>query len=136
MDIYTEIEHLDLRSGEYVVIGSGVLGALGIRSITDVDLLVSPLLFARLRERGWEYSTLVYDGQLRERLAFGVAEAFQDFWYGAQHPDPKKLIADAEMIKGVPFLPLIQLLTIKHALNRPKDQSDITLIENYLAGHS
>jgi len=135
MDIYKEIDQLDLPTGEYVVLGSGVLGALGIRAIADVDLLVTPRLFTRLRERGWEYSTLDYDGQLREKLTFGVAEAFQDFWYGDQKPDPAQLIANAELIKGIPFLPLAALLKIKHVLGRPKDQSDITLIENYLARH-
>jgi len=136
MDIYKEIDRLDLPSGEYVVLGSGVLGALGIRAIADVDLLVTPRLFAQLRERGWEYSTMDYTGHLREKLTFGVAEVFQDFWYGDQTPDPEKLIANAEMIKGVPFLPLAELLKIKHVLGRPKDQSDIKLIESYLARHN
>ena len=133
MDIYKEIDQLDLPTGEYVVLGSGILGALGIRAIADVDLLVTPRLFGQLRDRGWVYSTLDYGGQLREKLTFGEAEAFQDFWYGDQNPDPAQLIANAELIKGVPFLPLAALLKIKHVLGRPKDQSDITLIEDYLA---
>ena len=133
IDIYQEIEQLDLPPGEYVVLGSGVLGALGIRDIADVDLLVRPRLFDQLRERGWEYTTLDYDGHLRERLAFGAAEAFKDFWYGDQSPDPETLISNAEIIKGVSFLPLTELLKIKHVLNRPKDQADITLMERYLA---
>ena len=133
MDIYREIEQLDLPAGEYVVLGSGVLAALGIRDIADVDLLVSPRLFNQLRERGWEYGTLDYDGRVRERITFGEAEAFKDFWYGDQNPAPEKLIANATIIKGVPFLPLATLLEIKHVLNRPKDRSDIALIESYLA---
>jgi hypothetical protein len=133
MDIFREIEDLGLPTGEYVVLGSGVLAALGIRDIADIDLLVSPRLFNQLRERGWEYGTLDYDGRVRERLTFGTAEAFRDFWYGDQNPDPEKLIANAAIIKGVPFLPLATLLEIKRAFNRPKDHSDIALIENYLA---
>jgi len=136
MDIYKEIDQLDLPTGEYVVLGSGILGALGIRAIADVDLLVTPRLFAQLRERGWEYSTIDFDGQLREKLTYRVAEAFQDFWYDDQKPDPAQLIANAELIKGVPFLPLAALLQIKQVLNRPKDQADITLIEDYLARHN
>jgi hypothetical protein len=119
-----------------VVLGSGILGALGIRAIADVDLLVTPRLFAQLRERGWEYSTIDFDGQAREKLTYGVAEAFQDFWYGDQNPDPAQLIANAELIKGIPFLPLAALLQIKHVLGRPKDRADITLIEDYLAHHA
>ncbi|MEI6973018.1 MAG: DUF1810 domain-containing protein, partial [bacterium] len=133
MDIITEIEKLDLPAKEYVVLGSGILGALGIRDIADVDLLVSPSLFDELRERGWAHSTLDYEGIVRHKLTFGIAEAFADFWYGDQHPDPATLIAKAEMIKGFPFLPLAELLKIKRVLNRPKDQLDITLIGTYLA---
>ena len=136
MDIFEEIDRLDLLTGEYVVLGSGILGALGIRAIADVDLLVTPRLFAQLRGRGWEYSTIDFDGQLREKLTYGIAEAFQDFWYGDQNPDPAQLIANAEMINGVPFLPLAVLLKIKHVLGRPKDRSDITLIANYLASRN
>lgn len=69
MDIYKEIDQLDLPTGEYVVLGSGILGALGIRAIADVDLLVTPSLFARLRERGWEYSTLDYGGHTLSRVS-------------------------------------------------------------------
>jgi hypothetical protein len=50
-----------------------------------------------------------------------------------QKPDPAQLIANAELIKDVPFLPLAALLQIKHVLGRAKDQADIALIENYLA---
>lgn len=133
MDICEVIDRLDLPSGEYVVLGSGILGALGIRDIKDVDLLVTPRLFAQLRKRGWRYSTVDIEGQMREKLTFGVAEAFQDFWYGDQNPDPAQLFATAELIKGVPFLSLAALLKIKQVLGRPKDKADIILIENYLA---
>lgn len=136
MNIFTGIRQLDLPAGEYVVLGSGVLAALGIRDVADIDLLVSPRLFNQLRQRGWEYGTLDYDGHVRERLTLGEAEAFKDFWYSDQNPAPEKLIADAAVIKGVPFLPLATLLDIKRALNRPKDHSDIALIEKYLARHN
>ena len=132
MDIFKEIEQLDLPANEYVILGSGVLGALGIRDIADIDLLVSPSLFDQLRKRGWEHSTLDYEGIVRHKLTCGIAEAFADFWYGDQHPDPASLIGNATMIKGFPFLPLAELLKIKRVLNRPKDQSDSALIENYL----
>jgi len=140
MDIFKEVEKLDLPTDEYMIVGSGILGALKIRDFADIDLLVSPRLFDQLRSRGWEYSKVDIGGITRQKLTFGIAEAFADFWYGDQHPDPKQLIANAETIKGVPFLPLSELLKIKRVLNRPKDQSDITLIEDYQAsqqsGHS
>lgn len=36
-----ELKDLDLPSGEYVVVGSGALGARSIRDPKDLDILVS-----------------------------------------------------------------------------------------------
>ncbi len=64
MNLFEEVKRLDLPPGEYVVIGSGILGALGIRDIADVDLLVSPRVFEQLRERGWVYQEIDIDIQM------------------------------------------------------------------------
>ena len=132
MNLFEEVKRLDLPPGEYVVIGSGILGALGIRDIADVDLLVSPRVFEQLRERGWVYQEIDIEGRTRQKLTHGVAEAFKDFWYGNINPDPANMIKDAQIIEGIPFLSLEKLMEIKQVLNRPKDCADIALIEKYL----
>jgi hypothetical protein len=47
-------------------------------------------------------------------------------------PDLSKLIARADIIKGLPFMPLKDLIELKKALGRQKDAADIALIEKHL----
>lgn len=53
MDIFYEVEKLNLRKNEFVVLGSGILAALGIRNADDIDLLIQPELFEKLKKEGW-----------------------------------------------------------------------------------
>lgn len=133
MNITEEVRKLDLPMGEYIVLGSGILGALGIREIGDIDLLVNPSVFDRLRADGWDYDEIEIEGQIREHLSRGDVEVYRDFWYGGHHPDPATLIADSYMIDGIPFLSLQKLSEIKRILARPKDLRDIELIDTYLS---
>lgn len=133
MNIIEDVRKLNLPDGEYLVLGSGILGALGIREIGDIDLLVSSCVFDKLRAEGWDYDEIEIEGQMREHLSRGDVEVYRDFWYGGNHPDPAILIAGPEMIDGIPFLSLQKLAEIKRILARPKDLRDIELIETYLS---
>lgn len=132
MNIIEEVRKLNLPQGEYLVLGSGILGALGIREIGDIDLLVSPSVFDKLRADGWTYDEVEIEGRVREYMSRGDIEVYRDFWYGGNRPDPATLIADPHMIDGIPFLSLQKLVDIKRILARPKDLRDIELIEAYL----
>ena len=133
MNVIEEVRKLNLPAGEYLVLGSGILGALGIREVEDIDLLVSPRVFEMLRAKGWAYDEIEIEGKTREHLARGSVEVYRDFWYGGNHPDPATLIADPYMMDGIPFLSLQKLSEIKRILARPKDLRDIELIETYLS---
>lgn len=135
MDIFAKLRELNLPREEYVVIGSGILGALSIRNTGDLDLLVSPALFEQLRERGWKQEMVTYDGRPREKLESGDTEVFKDFWYGGNTVDTAHMIAGATIIENFPFLPLEKLREIKVAFNREKDHRDIALIDRYLNAH-
>ena len=111
--------------------GSGVLGALGIREIEDIDLLVSPYLFDLLKKSDWKYDEVKMEGRIRERLTKDKAEAFKDFWYGDVTPDTMQMIEEAEMIQDFPFLSLDKLVEIKKVWKRPKDLHDIEFIGTY-----
>ena len=55
MDVIAEVKKLDLPLGQYVVIGSGIMARLGLREANDVDIAVTPDLYAKLRASGeWE----------------------------------------------------------------------------------
>lgn len=134
MDLFKELKKLDLPEGEFLVLGSGILGALGIRAINDIDLLVTQGLFDQLKEQGWKYEVIEIEGRLREKISNGPAEAFKDFWWKGGALAPETAIPNARKINGISFLPLSVLLEVKRGMGREKDLKDVVLIEKYLKG--
>lgn len=120
------VRALDLPDGQYVVFGSGPLVVRGLREGRDVDLVVTPELYQRLRDTGWSVVTKDDGGEL---LQHGDVEAMTRLEFPGYRRDPRTLIAAAEHIDGVPFTPLAELRTFKTALGRPKDQVDLDLID-------
>lgn len=133
MDVIAEVKKLSLPTGEYLVVGSGIMHALGMRESEDIDLLVTPRAFDELRARGWEYRVVEIGGRRRGKLSFGIAEAYADLWYGDARQDAGAAIANAEVIDGIPFQPLAEVLKMKRGFDRDKDRKDIESIEKHLA---
>ena len=129
MNIFDEVKKLNLPLGEYIVVGSGILAAHGIREAHDIDLLVSRDIFKNLEGKGWARKT-TSDG--RSALTRGVYEAYTEFVCGKYKPAADELIKKAEIREGVPFLPLSELLKFKRELGREKDRKDIERIKKFL----
>ena len=132
MNIFEEVEKLHFPKDEFMVLGSGILDALGIREVGDVDLLIKPELFERLKLEGWKYEVIEIEGRPRDMLSKGVVEAYKDFWWEGGAFNPEEGIARAEKINGIFFIPLKTLLEVKKAMGREKDIKDVALIEEYL----
>lgn len=131
MDIFAEVKRLNLPLGQYVVFGSGPLMAHGIRDTTDVDLFVTPSLYQTLKADGWAEKELTGpNGGLY--LVSGIYEAYDTWPCGDYDPTPEAIIAAADLIQGVPFTPLAEVLKWKRAFGRPKDAADVELIEHHL----
>lgn len=131
MDIFAEVKRLNLPIGQYVVFGSGPLMAHGIRDTTDVDLFVTPTLYQTLKADGWDEKEL-NNPPGGVCLFRGTYEADDTWHYGDYDPTPEEIIGIADMIQGVPFAPLVEVLKWKQAFGRPKDVADVGLIEQYL----
>ena len=54
---------------------------------------------------------------------------------GDYNPDRIKLIQEAVIIQGVPFVRIEDVIECKTAYDRPKDHQDLEMIEEYLIGH-
>ena len=130
MKITERVKALGLPLGQYVVISSGTLEALGIRPANDIDISVPPKLYAELRATGnWNEEErygkifLIQDGiDINPRLDW------------ADYPTTtEEAIASALVIDGVPFMNLSELRKFKTALGRAKDEADILLIDRYLS---
>lgn len=122
---FAAVRALNLPLGQYFITGSGALGVRYLRRMNDIDLIVLPHLFQQLSQ---QYPA-VQDGELT-KISFsdGVVEAFtkQDV------ADISRRIAEADLIDGLPFDSLQNLLTYKKFLGREKDLKDIVLIEKAL----
>lgn len=129
MNIIEEVKKLDLPLGQYVVIGSGTMAALGIRQARDIDIAVLPELHAALRATGeWE-EEIRYDKIFLKKDIFDINPELS--W--SEYPTTaEEAISSALVIDGVAFMNLRELCKFKRALGRDKDIADIALIEEYV----
>jgi len=131
MDIITEVKKLDLPLGQYVVIGSGIMAQLGLREANDVDIAVTPDLYATLRASGeWDEEER-YGKIFLKKDAVEINPRLDWERYATT---TEEAIASATIIDGVPFINLNELVMFKRALGRAKDLADIVIIEEHLAG--
>lgn len=123
MDIQEKIRSLNLPKDSFIVVGSGILGALGIRESNDIDMIVSQEIFNTLDAAGWEHDTWVDQTVLKKDL-FDIGT----HWSG-QTVD--ELLRRATVMDNIPYLSLDDLLVWKKERARPKDIIDIQLINDY-----
>ena len=128
MNITERIKKLRLPLGQYVIVGSGILEALGIRSANDVDIAVTPELFKKLQTSGvWEEEERYGKLFLKQE---GIDIIPQLSW--SDYPTTTaEAITSALVIEDIPFMNLEELKRFKSALGREKDRVDIALIETY-----
>lgn len=124
MNFSEEIATLGFPEGSYVVVGSGILNALGIRSSTDIDLIVTDEVFYSLADKpDWT------QGRWGEKNVYqrGAFEVCND-WYGQNAVD---LLKRARTIDDVPYLSLGDVYEWKKQNGREKDMQDVALIDEY-----
>ena len=128
MNIIERIKKIGLPLGHYVIVGSGVLDALGIRPARDIDIAVTPKLFRTIQASGeWEEEKRYGKIFLKQD---GIDVIPELSW--SEYPTTtEEAISSALIIDGVPFMNLEELKKFKTALGREKDKPDIALIENY-----
>lgn len=129
MDFKSRIVSLDLPDGSFLVVGSGVLQALGLRASSDIDMILTQEAFDQLKkEPGWEYTKWGEHEVLRkDEFDFGTE-------WGTDRIDA--LLLRAMYIAGIPYLSLQDLRTWKLNRGSSKDLRDIELIDTYLSTHT
>lgn len=139
LSVSQRVKKHNLPMGEYVVVG-GAMEAHGIRKAKDLDIVVTSKLFGELIKKGWNVCEC---DKCKEKLKAGIKEQIikrdgldilsEYSWYDKYHADTTYLIKNADIVDGVPFVQLEELVKWKKACGRPKDIHDIELIEQYLA---
>ena len=128
MSIVERTKALGLPLDQIVVIGSGVMDALGLREARDIDLVVTMTLFDELKQTGEYKLTVKFDQEVLEKddaeiwLSWGN-EGVENFY---------QLYADGITMGDVRFANPEFVLWWKRDANRPKDQNDIELLSSYL----
>ncbi len=127
--IIDRVKSLGFPEGEYIIIGSGIMDALGLRESHDVDAVVSDKLFQELKTAGW-----------KEQEQYGVhmlthmdVEVWPSWYHDGLRLSLTQLIDRSVVIDGVRFVSPEFLLEWKQASRREKDLADIKILEEYLS---
>ena len=124
------VTDLDLDRRDFVIFGSGPLLAHGLRqSIHDLDVVARGTAWDRVSQYGSPARgsingapmALFWDGLIQFSRGW-----VSDDW------DINDLIDRAEIIQGLPFAQLTDVLTYKQMLLRPKDRPDIAALVHTL----
>lgn len=117
------VTELDLNPHDFVIFGSGPLLAHGLRkSIRDLDVVARGTAWQRVSECGFPATGAISGAPMA--LFWGNRIQFSPEWI-SQDWDPGDLIDRAEIIQGLPFAQLTDVLAYKQKLDRPKDRPDI-----------
>ena len=129
-EFITAVAELGLQTRDYIVVGSGVLAALGIRSAKDVDLIVSETVFHRFERTGeWQRKDF-NDGTYY--LVKDIYEVGLDWDSQTLTPNLMDLKRSETIVDGIPFVSLERLRRWKIWKNIPKHLADLALIDDYL----
>lgn len=119
-----------MPTGDFAVFGSGPLVAHGLKAdLSDIDLIARGLAWKQALHLGKVEDSALGDPKVV--LSGGKIEVFGKWGPGNWNVD--ELIDGADLVDGIRFVRLEQVLAWKKIMDRPKDGRDIMLIENYLA---
>jgi hypothetical protein len=127
-NIFEKIAALDLPADTYVIVGDGVLAALGVHEWdSDVDFAVTDDVFEMLANRGWD-QYYEFDKKVVKYDVYDVGVGFGEWTL-------KDLQSDAQIINGIPFISFAKLIKWKSKAGRPKDLRHIEMIKAYQKNH-
>lgn len=130
-EVTKKVKELQLPDDQYIVISGSSLAGHGIRKTRDVDIVATPELFESLKKRsGWKLVK-----KYKERVEFlerGVVEIASRLFWSGYDTSLEEALRTKDMISGVPFMNLQEVIKFKQAMGRQKDKQDIVLIKKYL----
>jgi hypothetical protein len=125
MSIIKRIKHLGLPLDQIVVIGSGLLDALELRTADDIDLVVTEKLFSQLSVEE-DYTQHEREGE--PYLTKDDVEIWMS-WGNERQPNFQQLKDNGVVIDDVIFVNKDFLIAQKKQSGRDKDISDISLLK-------
>jgi hypothetical protein len=134
---FSALKSFNLPIDQYAITGSGPLGIRNLKEIGDIDIIVTIELWDDLAAK---YGITEENGVKKIVLPGGIIEAFQEGSFSTAAVDRKaptiaSSIAKAEIIDGLPFDAIENILYYKRKEAREKDLKDILLIEEWMRTH-
>jgi len=127
---FEQVRRLGLPAGHYLISGSGPMGVRNLRDIRDIDLAVSSELWNELAEK---YGIVEEKGIKKIVIGDLDIEAFGDDSFPvSEGPSVEERLAEAEVIDGLPFESIGNVLMYKRMQGREKDLQDIELLERWI----
>lgn len=129
-----ELKKLGLNNNNCIIIGSGILQALGIRPAYDIDLVVKQDVYDLLKK---SYQLIVSKNHGNEILKNDLFEIGTQ-WVIFEKPHTyDTLLKSSQIVDDLLYIRLDFLLRvkkswIKNKTSRPKDFKDIELITKYI----
>lgn len=118
-----QVKDLNLPQNEYAIFGSATLAIRNLRESPNIDLIVTNQLWTKLLET----YTPDDEGFIRTKQV-----KISNWWFAPTKKSITTMINEAEIIEGLPFVKLDDVLSYKQNLNRDKDIIDVKLIKNFL----
>lgn len=126
--LFQQVRDLNLALGTYALFGSAPLGIRNLRECNDVDVIVTDDVWNEYKQKeGWTEKQAPH-GDIS--LCHGDIELWKG-WYPGEW-NIAELIKTAEMIDGLPFVTLENVVKWKKLKGREKDMSDLQLIDEFL----
>lgn len=129
MDIYQKVKSLKLPKDKYVVFAGSALEGYGIRKSKDIDIVVTKDVYQKLKNKEWKEVVEPSGHKVLKKGIFGIGN---NFHYNGYRTSTENLIKTANIIKGVPFADLKEVIKFKKVANRDKDKKDVELINQHL----
>jgi len=132
--LFNIVAELELDRRDFAVFGSGPLLAHGLRQhVRDLDVVARGDVWRRVSRHGFPAIGAI-NGAPMVQFWDGLIQ-FSATWV-SESWDTDELIDRAEIIQGLPFARLCDVLAYKQILRRPKDLADIEVLKDVLCLHS
>jgi hypothetical protein len=128
-ELFKRVKSLNLPVGEYAIFGGGPMGIRNLREMHDIDIIASDRLFDEYTDKqGWRLKEIYgyRDWLKNDELEIEMGRDWHEGW------GVEKMIKEADIIDGLPFVKLEYLIEWKKFFRREKDLKDIELIEEFL----
>lgn len=126
--LFNIVKKLNLPAGKFAVFGSGLLCARKLKECKDIDIIVYKNIFLEFeKKKDWKKGVSPNGS---EYLKNEYIELYYEWKPGKWNEN--NLIREADIIYGLPFVRLREVLKWKKNYGRENDKKDIELIKNII----